>query len=107
MEKVGLIPFVPAPMGSDLTESFFEDCGDGNIVKEYLGATRQDYENYLSDLESEGFSKFSDNGDGIGGTVFTATYVKGLWQITVLFLAKVCTIAIILSTYVVWLYFNN
>ena len=88
MEKTGLLPFIPAPAGADLTESFFEDYGDGNYVKEYLGAKRQDYEDYLTILESEGFSNFSDNGDGIGGTVFTATYTKSLWQITVLFLAK-------------------
>ena len=88
MKSVGLIPFIPVPMGEQLIESELQDYGDGNLVKEYRGATEEDYAEYLSELESNGFLKFSDNGDGVGGTVFTATYTKGLWQVTVLFLKK-------------------
>ncbi len=88
MERISLFPYIPTLEGAHLTETQLEDFGDGNLVKEYRGATEKDYLDYLASLEKEGFEKFSDNGDGVGGTVFTATYVKGLWQLTVLFLAR-------------------
>lgn len=88
MEKNSLFPYIPALVGDHLTELPLEDFGDGNLVKEYRGATKQEYSNYLTSLEKEGFEKYSDNGDGIGGTVFTSTFTKELWQVTVLYLAR-------------------
>ncbi len=88
MFKEGLIPYIPTLDGAHLTSVPMEDFGDGTYVSQFLGATVEDYLQYLSALEQEGFEKYSDNGDGIGGTVFTATYTKTLWQVTVLFLAK-------------------
>lgn len=88
MDQFGLFPYVPTPLGEHLTEIPLEDFGDANFVKEYRGAVEKDYVNYRSALESAGFVKYSDNGDGVGGTVFTATYTKDLWQLTVLFLAR-------------------
>ena len=76
MKSVGLIPFIPVPNGEHLIESELQDYGDGNLVKEYRGATEKDYADYLSELESNGFVKFSDNGDGVGDTVFTSTYTN-------------------------------
>jgi len=88
MEKNGLIPYIPVPVADHLTEIPLVDNGDANFVKEYRGAVEKDYLEYLAALQNEGFVKYSDNGDGVGGTVFTATYTKGLWQVTVQYLAK-------------------
>ncbi|MBE6712997.1 MAG: MBL fold metallo-hydrolase [Ruminococcaceae bacterium] len=88
MENRSFFPQIPSPEGCHLIETMFEDCGDGYLVKEYRGAAEKDYLDYLAALEGCGFEKYSDNGDGIGGTVFTATFTKDLWQVTPLYLKK-------------------
>lgn len=88
MENELLFPRIPVLSGDHFTENALEDFGDGYLMKQYNGVNEKDYADYLAALEKEGFEKYCDNGDGIGETVFSSTYTKGLWQVTVLFLAR-------------------
>lgn len=53
-----------------------DDYGDGNYVMKITGTSKSDFDTYRSLLESEGFEKIADNGEGFGGTMFGATYKK-------------------------------
>lgn len=51
--------------------------GGCNYIIHKQEQNREDYLQYLSSLESDGYLKYADNGDGFGGTVFGNTYTKG------------------------------
>ncbi|MBR4768639.1 MAG: hypothetical protein IK088_06650 [Lachnospiraceae bacterium] len=83
MDQEGLFPLIPKMGGKNLVMKGPEDCGNGNIVTVFENTDKEEYDAYLSALESAGFTKFADNGDGLRGAVFTAAYVKDKWTVTV------------------------
>ena len=50
--------------------------GAGSYVTTIENVDKKDYEIYLKKVEECKFSKYADNGKGLGGTVFCSTYVK-------------------------------
>ncbi|MBQ9393579.1 MAG: hypothetical protein IJU18_06275 [Oscillospiraceae bacterium] len=88
MTSRGMFPVIPMPEGKNWTVTGPEDCGDGNYVTTLEGFTREDNDAYLRALEAAGFRKFADNGAGLAGAVFTATYVKDKWAVTVVHAAR-------------------
>jgi beta-lactamase superfamily II metal-dependent hydrolase len=64
------------------------DCGDGNYVIAHDEVTKEEYKKYLYSLEENGFEKIVDNGNGLAGVVFTGTYRKGKWALTVIYVER-------------------
>ena len=81
-------PELPMPEGPNITATEIEDWGEGHYVTTHSGVTKDDYNNYLVVLDELEYKKFADNGEGLGGTVFNATYTKGKWAVTVIYMAK-------------------
>ena len=52
-----------------------EPCGAGNYLITFEGTTKEAYDMYLEELQKAGFVKYVDNGDGLDGVVFSATYI--------------------------------
>lgn len=50
--------------------------GGNNYIIYKQEQSKEDYLQYLSDLEKEGYEKYADNGAGFGATVFSSTYIK-------------------------------
>lgn len=71
-----------------------EHRGDGTYMITAKGSDMERYQDYLQVLEGAGFVKYADNGDGLGGTVFSATYTREDKVITVCYMAKIETIYI-------------
>ena len=68
---------VPALITEHTRISQAHDAGGKNYVIDVSGANKDDYENYLKQLEANGFEKYVDNGKkGLDNRVFTATYTK-------------------------------
>ena len=68
---------VPALITDHTRISQAHDAGGKNYVIDVSGANKDDYENYLKQLEANGFEKYVDNGKkGLDNRVFTATYTK-------------------------------
>ena len=88
MNENGLFPYIPAPHGAEAPTVTLEHCGDGNYLSVYEDIKKEDYVTYLAILEEAGYIKYADNGEGLGGAVFTATYIKHKWQITVTYIHK-------------------
>ena len=63
--------------------------GDDNYVIALHRISLDTYRDYLKILETDGFSKFADNGEnGIDGDVFAANYTKDALVVTVSFMAR-------------------
>lgn len=62
--------------------------GASNYVIKIEDSDKQDYLEYLRLLEAYGFTKHSDNGDGLDSAVFTASYIKEETVVTVSYLAR-------------------
>ena len=71
-----------------------EHRGDGIHMITAKGLDKEGYLDYLQVLEDAGFVKYADNGQGLGGTVFTSTFVKESQVITVCYMAKLDTVYI-------------
>lgn len=83
-----LVPRIPDMDGSGIMVAETEDYGDGNYVTVFSGTTKETYDTYLTALEKAGFQKYADNGAGLAGAVYCATYVKNKWAVTVTYLAR-------------------
>lgn len=77
---------VPLPPGE------IEHRGNGVYVHTAKEKTFKDYENYIQSIEQAGFSKYTDNGRGLGGTVFTSIYVRDSQVLTVCYMKKINTL---------------
>ena len=65
-----------------------EDFGAGNYVMGVDNVTKVDYLSYLIKLDTLGFVKCADNEEGLNGSVFSATYIKGKNVVTVTYIQK-------------------
>ena len=73
-------------------ETAFEDPADygaGNYVVTLEGVEKKQYVSYLGELEKSGFEKYADNGEGLQGAVFSATYTKKKLVVTVTYLKAI------------------
>lgn len=61
--------------------------GAGTYVTYVEDTTKEDYEAYLRLVEESGFTKHSDNGEGLDNKVFCATYTKEDFVLTVSYYA--------------------
>jgi len=87
--KVDILADVPAMVGDNLKMGSATDCGAGNYMVDVNGATLEDYQAYLATLESNGFTKYADNGEnGLYETAYTATYTKDNLVVTVAHMVK-------------------
>lgn len=60
------------------------DYGQGNYLIDVNGTNVEDYQEYLKSLETAGFTKYADNGEGLDkGAVLSATYTKDKLVVTV------------------------
>lgn len=50
--------------------------GGNNYIIHKQEQSKEDYLQYLSSLENDGYEKYADNEEGFGGTVFSSTYIK-------------------------------
>ena len=64
------------------------DYGGGNHIIVAENTDKAEYEAYLRKLEQAGFTKYVDNGEGLGDTVFSATYTKENLVLTVTHMTK-------------------
>lgn len=62
--------------------------GADSFVSVACNVDMQDYKDYLCALEKAGFLKYVVNEEGLGGTVFSATYTKDEKVVTVTYFAK-------------------
>ena len=74
-----------------------EHRGDGTYMITVEDSDKTRYLDYLQTLEMAGFVKYTDNGDGLGGTVFSVTYTKGRQVVTVCYMLKLRIIYISVS----------
>lgn len=84
----GLFLEIPDMEGYGIRVAETEDCGDGNYLTVFRETAKGDYDTYLSSLEKTGFKKYADNGEGLAGAVFSATYTKDKWVVTVVHVVK-------------------
>lgn len=68
--------------------------GAGNYVTTYEDVSKKDYFAYCTLLEEHGFVKYAENSEGIGGTVFSATFVKEELVLTVTCYARTNMISV-------------
>ena len=71
-----------------------EHRGDGTYMITAKGSDKEGYLDYLRVLEDAGFVKYADNGDGLGGTIFAATYTRLNQVVSVCYMKKLNTIYI-------------
>lgn len=70
-----LFASLPAMTGEKITFSEVKDMGGGDRQIWAYDTSLEEYKNYLTLLEEEGFKKYADNGEeGIEGHVYTAHY---------------------------------
>lgn len=84
----GLFPEIPNMENCGISITEMEDCGDGNYVTIFEGTTKETYDRYLLSLKKAGFKKIVDNVEGLAGAVFSVTYVKDKWTVTVIYIVK-------------------
>ena len=72
-----------------------EHRGDGTYIMTSKEANSESYFQYLQALEAEGFSKYADNGEGFGKTVFNSIYTRGNQVVTVCYMSKINTIYVL------------
>lgn len=75
---------IPAMIVDDAKVGNVTDYGGKDYVLDINGTSLGDYQDYLTLLEKNGFSKYADNGaEGLNGNVYTATYTKETLVVTV------------------------
>lgn len=89
---------VPALITEHTRISQAHDAGGKNYVIDVSSTNKEDYENYLKLLESEGFEKYADNGEnGLDNRVYTATYTKDNLVLTVNYISSISKVYISVS----------
>lgn len=69
---------VPKMKGEQIEFADARDVGANNYLITAENTKLEDYQNYLSDIEKNGYVKYVDNGqDGIEGNIYSAHYQKG------------------------------
>ena len=80
---------IPAVEKEGLCVADADHYGDDNYVIALARISYDTYRDYLNLLESDGFTKYADNGEnGINGDVFAANYTKDNLTVTVSFMAR-------------------
>ncbi len=74
---------IPAMVYDNTIIGEVEDYGDGYYVLPISGTSLENYQEYLKLLEKKKFEKYYDNGEGLNGTVYTATFSKDTLSVTV------------------------
>lgn len=74
---------IPAMVVDNTKVSGADACGADTYMITVSGTTLEDYETYLKLYEPSGFVKYSDNGDGLEGNVYTTTFTKEQLVVTV------------------------
>ena len=86
---------VPALVTEHTRISQAHDAGGENYIIDVSSTNKEDYENYLKLLETEGFEKYVDNGEsGLDNRVFTATYTKEELVLTVNYIESISKVYI-------------
>lgn len=80
---------VPSITGKEEVFEHPTDYGAGNYVVTLEQIERKQYLFYLDKLEKSGFRKYVDNGHGLQGVVFSATYTKNELVVTVTYLQAI------------------
>ena len=86
MKEIGLLN-IPAMKTANGKQESFRAGGNSNYVVTMEKTTKEEYQAYQTLLEEYGFEKFAENKDGIGGTVFSATFTRGEMVLTVAYYA--------------------
>jgi len=81
-------PDLPIPEGRNVSMTDIEDWGEGNYATTLEGISKEEYLAYLAELKEFGYEKYADNGTGLGGTVFTSTFTKERWVLTVIYMER-------------------
>ena len=80
---------IPAVEKEGLCVADADHYGDDNYVVALARISYDTYRDYLKLLESDGFTKYADNGEnGINGNVFAANYTKDSLTVAVSFMAR-------------------
>lgn len=80
---IDIFKHVPLFDISDSTCGEPVDYGAGNFVVTVENTDKTDYEAYLVTLESNGFTKYVDNSEGLYEAVWTSTYMKENLALTI------------------------
>lgn len=72
-----------------------EHRGNGTYVVASKEADAKKYSDYLLALEEAGFSKYVDNGEGLGGTVLSSIYTRENQVLSVCYMSKIDTIYVL------------
>lgn len=81
---------VPALITEHTRISEARDAGGENYIIEVSSTEEADYKNYLELLETQGFTKYVDNGEsGLDNRVYTATYTKDALVLTVNYIRSI------------------
>lgn len=82
MKNIGMIG-IPMMNVDGMKEAPVLSKGASNYVTTIPNTSKEEYLTYLSQLEDSGFEKYAENTEGIGGTVFSATFKKDSLVLTV------------------------
>lgn len=86
MKNFGMMG-IPAMNVDGAKEAVVISAGASNYVTTVSDTSKEDYLSYLLQLQDCGFEKYAENVDGIGGTVFSATFIKSELVLTVAYYA--------------------
>ena len=88
MQEAAVFPVIPAYASRQGVVGKPTDYGAGNYVTLVENTTKDEYDAYLARLKEAGFARYADNGDGLGGAVFSTTLLKGNAVLTVTHVLK-------------------
>ena len=88
MTEINIFPKIPGIEGEHVEVRPMLTCGPGVYQVPIDGVEKKEYLAYLDTLEKEGYQKVVDNGDGLGGCVYTASYTKDSFLLTVSYMER-------------------
>lgn len=86
MKEIGLMN-IPMMKSTNGKQTSVRACGGSNYVATIENTTKEEYLAYFDLLKESGFEKYAENAEGIGGTVFSATFTRGDMVLTVAYYA--------------------
>jgi beta-lactamase superfamily II metal-dependent hydrolase len=78
---------IPAMKTANGKQESWQNGGNSNYVVTIANTTKEEYLSYQELLTEYGFEKCAENAEGIGGTVFSATFTRGEMVLTVVYYA--------------------